>query len=203
MTSLPAVTLAVQGRIGTIRLNSPPLNALDARGREELRRAAAMAAEDPDVAAVILYGGRNKFSAGIDVREIATLAYAEVLPLVQRMQDAFTAVAEIPKPVVAAITGFAVGGGCELALTADHRICADTARIGLPETTLGVIPGAGGTQRLSRLVGVSRAKELIYTGEVLPAGRAHEIGLVDTVVPAGEVLTAATAWAARFAGPPA
>ncbi|MEV6621539.1 enoyl-CoA hydratase/isomerase family protein [Amycolatopsis sp. NPDC051106] len=193
-----AVTLAVQEGIGTIRLDSPPLNALDTRGRDELRRAALRAAKDPAVTAVILYGGRNKFSAGIDVREIAALGYASIVPFARRMQEAFTAVAEIPKPVVAAITGFAVGGGCELALTADHRICAANARLGLPEVTLGVMPGAGGTQRLTRLVGISRAKELIYTGAVVSAARAHEIGLVDEVVPAAEVLPAAVAWASRF-----
>jgi enoyl-CoA hydratase/carnithine racemase len=192
----PVVTLSVDHGIGTIRLDSPPLNVLDGQGRDELRRAAEEAAERPDVMAVILYGGRNKFSAGVEVRQFATLAYSEVLPVVLRMQEAFTAVADIPKPVVAAITGFAVGGGCELALAADRRICAANARIGLPETTLGVIPGAGGTQRLSRLIGVSQAKELIYTGAVLDAGRARELGLVDEVVAPGEVLAAATSWAA-------
>ncbi|OXM49682.1 enoyl-CoA hydratase/isomerase family protein, partial [Amycolatopsis alba] len=200
LSGSPAVTLAVHQGIGTIRLDAPPLNVLDDRGRDELRRVVEQAAERPDVKAVILYGGRNKFSAGVEVRQFATLTYSEMLPYALRIQETFTAVAEMPKPVVAAITGFAVGGGCELALTADHRVCAANARIGLPETTLGVIPGAGGTQRLSRLIGVSPAKEMIYTGAVLSASRAKEIGLVDVVVPAGEVLATATTWAARFTG---
>lgn len=119
------------------------------------------------------------------------------------LQEAFTAVARIPKPVVAAITGYALGGGCELALCADYRIAADNAKLGQPEILLGLIPGAGGTQRLSRLVGPSRAKDLIFTGRMVKADEALTLGLVDRVVPAAEVYEQAHAWAARLAQGPA
>jgi enoyl-CoA hydratase/carnithine racemase len=109
-----------------------------------------------------------------------------------------TAVASIPKPTVAAITGYALGGGCELALCADYRIAADDAKLGQPEVLLGVIPGAGGTQRLSRLVGPSKAKDLIFTGRFVDAAESLQIGLVDKVVPAAEVYTTAHAWAGQF-----
>jgi enoyl-CoA hydratase/carnithine racemase len=119
------------------------------------------------------------------------------------LQSAFTAVARIPKPVVAAITGYALGGGCELALCADVRICAEDAKIGQPEILLGIIPGAGGTQRLSRLVGPAKAKDMIFTGRFVGAEEALRIGLVDRVVPAAEVYEAAVAWASTFASGPA
>ena len=113
------------------------------------------------------------------------------------------AVARIPKPVVAAVTGYALGGGCELALCADIRIAADDAKLGQPEILLGVIPGAGGTQRLARLVGPARAKDLIFTGRFVPADEALAIGLVDQVVPPDQVYDTAVAWASRFAAGPA
>lgn len=119
------------------------------------------------------------------------------------LQDSFSAVARIPKPVVAAVTGYALGGGCELALCADYRIAGENAKLGQPEILLGLIPGAGGTQRLSRLVGPSRAKDLIFTGRMVKADEALVLGLVDRVVPADEVYTAAHEWAARLARGPA
>ncbi|MGW5947763.1 enoyl-CoA hydratase/isomerase family protein, partial [Streptomyces celluloflavus] len=119
------------------------------------------------------------------------------------LQESFTAVARIPKPVVAAINGYALGGGCELALCADFRIAADTAKIGQPEILLGLIPGAGGTQRLARLVGPAKAKDLIFTGRQVKAEEALTLGLVDRVVPAAEVYPQAHAWAARLAAGPA
>jgi enoyl-CoA hydratase/carnithine racemase len=116
------------------------------------------------------------------------------------LQAACTAVARIPKPVVAAVTGYALGGGCELALSADVRFAAEDAVLGQPEILLGIIPGAGGTQRLSRLVGPAKAKDLIFTGRFVPAEEALAIGLVDRVVPAAEVYPAAREWATRFTG---
>lgn len=118
------------------------------------------------------------------------------------LQDSFTAVARIPKPVVAAVTGYALGGGCELALCADIRIAAENAKLGQPEILLGLIPGAGGTQRLARLVGPSRAKDLIFTGRQVRADEALAIGLVDKMVPAGQVYAEARAWAERLARGP-
>jgi enoyl-CoA hydratase/carnithine racemase len=116
------------------------------------------------------------------------------------LQDSFTAVARIPKPVVAAVTGYALGGGCELALCADVRFAAEDAVLGQPEVLLGIIPGAGGTQRLTRLVGPSKAKDLIFTGRFVKADEALAIGLVDRVVPADQVYAEAVAWAQQFAG---
>jgi enoyl-CoA hydratase/carnithine racemase len=119
------------------------------------------------------------------------------------LQSSFTAVARIPKPVIAAVTGYALGGGCELALCADLRVCGDNAKLGQPEILLGIIPGAGGTQRLSRLVGPSRAKQLIFNGTMVDAEEALRIGLVDRVVPADDVYRTAREMAARFVGGPA
>ncbi|MDQ3405745.1 MAG: enoyl-CoA hydratase-related protein [Actinomycetota bacterium] len=199
----PAVRLDVADGVGVIRLARPPVNALDAKAQQDLRRAAEEASVRDDVAAVVLYGDERGFSAGADIREMAGMSHSTMLVHAERLSAAFTAVADIPKPVVAAITGFALGGGCELALTADHRICAEDTEIGLPEILLGVIPGAGGTQRLSRLVGTGRAKRLIFTGQALDARQALDIGLVDEVVPTAQVLTTAMTWAVRFVGGPA
>jgi len=134
---------------------------------------------------------------------MATMSYADMVERSGALQSAFTTVARIPKPVIAAVTGYALGGGCELALCADLRVCADDATIGQPEILLGLIPGAGGTQRLPRLVGPSRAKELIFSGRFVDAAEALRIGLVDRVVPAETVYEAACEMAQRFVGGPA
>ena len=146
--------------------------------------------------AVVLYGGERVFAAGADIKEMADdVAQRHGASAPRASRPAFTAVARIPKPVVAAVTGYALGGGCELALCADVRFAADNATLGQPEVLLGVIPGAGGTQRLTRLVGPSRAKDLIFTGRFVKADEALAIGLVDRVLPADEVYDAALAWA--------
>ena len=129
--------------------------------------------------------------------------HAAMVARARPLQDSFSAVARIPKPVVAAVTGSALGGGCELALCADYRIAAENAKLGQPEILLGLIPGAGGTQRLARLIGPSRAKDLIFTGRQVKADEALALGLVDRVVPAAEVYEQAHAWAARLARGPA
>jgi enoyl-CoA hydratase/carnithine racemase len=152
---------------------------------------------------VVVYGGEKVFAAGADIKEMAELSYAEMVDRSGPLQAAFAAVARIPKPTVAAVTGYALGGGCELALACDIRVAADDARLGQPEILLGLIPGAGGTQRLSRLVGPAKAKELIFTGRFVGAEEAMSIGLVDRVVPAAEVYPAARDWASRFAAGPA
>jgi enoyl-CoA hydratase/carnithine racemase len=131
---------------------------------------------------------------------MAALSSADMMRLSGSIQSAVNGVAAIPKPVVAAINGYALGGGCELALAADFRIAADDATLGQPEVLLGIIPGAGGTQRLSRLVGPSRAKDLIFTGRFVKADEALAIGLVDRLVPAASVYDEALAWAGQFAG---
>jgi enoyl-CoA hydratase len=151
----------------------------------------------------VITGGEKVFAAGADVKEFATLDHARMMRDAERLSDSISAVARIPKPVIAAVTGFALGGGCELALAADFRVSADNARWGQPEMLLGVIPGAGGTQRLPRLIGVGRAKELIFSGRMIDAAEALGLGLVDVVVPAEDVYSTAFAMAQRYAKGPA
>ena len=194
------VSLDVADGVGTIRLDRPKMNAISFQVQAELRAAAAEATARDDVRAVVLYGGERVFAAGNDVKEMAELSYAEMVALSTSVQSAVTAVARIPKPVVAAVTGYALGGGCELALAADVRFAADDAQLGQPEVLLGIIPGAGGTQRLSRLVGPSRAKDIIFTGRFVKADEALAIGLVDRLYPKEQVYDEAVAWASGFSG---
>jgi enoyl-CoA hydratase/carnithine racemase len=194
------VRLEVADGVGTIRLDRPKMNALDAQMQEEIRAAAGEASERDDVKAVVVYGGERVFAAGADVKEMAEMSYTDMIKRSSGLTSAFTAVTRIPKPVVAAVTGYALGGGCELALCADIRIAADNATLGQPEVLLGIIPGAGGTQRLSRLVGPSKAKDIIFTGRFVKADEALQIGLVDKMVPADQVYDEAVAWASQFTG---
>jgi enoyl-CoA hydratase/carnithine racemase len=189
--------------IATIRLDRPPMNALNAQVQDEIAAAAAQVGTDPAIRAVVIYGGEKVFAAGADIREMADASYTQIAATSGRLQAAFTAVAKIPKPVVAAVSGYALGGGLELALCADFRVAGESARLGQPEILLGVIPGAGGTQRLPRLIGPARAKDIIYTGRFVPAAEAREIGLVDSVVPDPEVYQAARDLVARYAVGPA
>ncbi|SEF93309.1 short chain enoyl-CoA hydratase [Actinacidiphila yanglinensis] len=198
-----AVTLDVDDGVGTIRLDRPPMNALDAAMQDLLKELAEQAAARADVRAVVVWGGPKVFAAGADIKEMRAMSYQDMVDRSRGLQDAFTAVARIPKPVVAAVNGYALGGGCELALCADIRIAAENARLGQPEILLGLIPGAGGTQRLARLIGPSRAKDLIFTGRTVDAAEAHTLGLVDRVVPAEEVHAQALAWARQLARGPA
>ncbi|WFB07296.1 enoyl-CoA hydratase-related protein [Streptomyces sp. LX-29] len=196
------VKLEVAEGVGTIRLDRPPMNALDIATQDRLRELAEEAGRRDDVRAVVVWGGEKVFAAGADIKEMQRMDHAAMVARSRGLQDSFTAVARIPKPVVAAITGYALGGGCELALCADYRIAADNAKLGQPEILLGLIPGAGGTQRLARLVGPSKAKDLIFTGRQVKADEALTLGLVDRVVPAAEVYEAAHAWAAKLAQGP-
>lgn len=189
--------------IATIRLDRPKMNALNAQVQDEIAAAADEVTADEAVRAVILYGGERVFAAGADIKEMAGLGYTEMAERSARLQAAFSAVAGIPKPVVAAVTGYALGGGLELALCADFRVLGESAKVGQPEILLGVIPGAGGTQRLPRLVGPARAKDLIFTGRHMPASEALAIGLADQVVPDGDVYRAAWDMAARYVSGPA
>src|ERR1700733_10257239 len=164
---------------------------------------AAEVSADPGVRAVVLYGGPKVFAAGADIKEMADASYRRMAADSRRLQGSFTAVAKIPKPVVAAITGYALGGGLELALCADFRVAGQGAQVGQPEILLGIIPGAGGTQRLPRLVGPARAKDIVFTGRFVGAAEALDIGLVDRVVPDAEVYDVARALVARYATGPA
>lgn len=195
--------LEVSDGVATLRLDRPPMNAMSAQVQDELTEAAREVADQRDVRAVVVYGGPRVFSAGADVEEMAAWSPVEMLDRSRALQEAVTAVAEIPQPTVAAVAGYALGGGCELALGCDARVAGDNAKLGLPEIRLGIMPGAGGTQRLPRLVGPARAKELIFTGRFVGAAEAHEIGLVDHVVPPDEVYERARSWAAQFVDGPA
>ncbi len=201
MTDL--VRLEVEGGIGTIRVDRPPMNALNIEVQEGLRAAAAEASERRDVSAVVVYGGEKVFAAGADIKEMQAMSYTDMVDRSGALQSAFTAVARIPKPTVAAVTGYALGGGCELALACDFRVAGDNARLGQPEILLGLIPGAGGTQRLARLVGPARAKDIIFSGRFVAADEALRIGLVDEVVDAADVLAAARRRLAPYVGGPA
>ena len=197
------VTLQVEDGIGTIRLDRPKMNAINEQLHMEVRAAALEATERADVRAVVLYGGERVFAAGADIKAMSQLDAAGMAEWGRELTGSFTAVARIPKPVIAAVTGYALGGGYELALCADFRVLGASAKIGQPEIQLGIIPGAGGTQRLARLVGPAKAKDLIFTGRHVGAEEALEFGLADAVVPDDEVYSTAVAMAAKFAaGPP-
>jgi enoyl-CoA hydratase/carnithine racemase len=198
------VRVEVKDAIATIRLDRPKvLNALNDQVRAEIGDAAASVTGDDEIRAVILYGGEKVFAAGADIAQMAEASCATMATWGGLLQAALSAVAAIPKPVVAAITGYALGGGLELALTADFRVAGESARFGQPEINLGIIPGAGGTQRLARLVGPARAKDIIFSGRMVPAAEALAIGLVDQVVPDDSVYTAAHDLVRRYATGPA
>jgi enoyl-CoA hydratase/carnithine racemase len=180
-----------------LRLNRPPLNPLSQALLAALTAEARALASDPEVKAVVLVGGERAFAAGADIDEFGTAEDARAVS--DNFRAACTALGAIPRPVIAAVAGFALGGGLELALACDLRVAADSARLGQPEILLGIIPGGGGTQRLARLVGPARAKELIWSGRQVRADEALAIGLVDRVVPAAELETAARGWAGEFA----
>jgi enoyl-CoA hydratase/carnithine racemase len=196
------VRLEIADGIGTIRLDRPPVNALNSALVQELVSAAEQADEAAEVRAVVLYGGEKAFAAGADIKEMADATFASMSarPV---LQGAVARIAAIGKPVVAAITGYALGGGLEVALACDFRVAGEGARLGQPEILLGVIPGAGGTQRLPRLIGPARAKDLVFTGRMVPADEALAIGLVDRVVPAADVYAAAVEMVSRYASGPA
>ncbi|HEU5386529.1 MAG TPA: enoyl-CoA hydratase-related protein [Streptosporangiaceae bacterium] len=196
------VTLETTDGIGTIRLNRPKVNALNDQVTEELAAAARAAAAD-EVRAVVVYGGERVFAGGADIKDMAEAGYAEMTARAARLHEAMNLLAGLGKPVVAAITGYALGGGLEVALAADFRVAGETARLGQPEILLGVIPGAGGTQRLPRLIGPAKAKDLVFSGRMVGAAEALAIGLVDQVVPDADVYQAAVDMVKRYAAGPA
>jgi enoyl-CoA hydratase/carnithine racemase len=197
------VTLQVEDGVGTIRLDRPKMNAINEQLHQEVRAAAMEAEQREEVRAVVLYGGERVFAAGADIKAMLELTGASMVAWGRELTASFSHVAAIPKPVIAAITGYALGGGYELALCADFRIMGTSAKVGQPEIQLGVIPGAGGTQRLARLVGPAKAKDLVFTGRHVGAEEALEMGLADAVVPDDEVYATAVAMARKFAaGPP-
>lgn len=194
--------LEVDAGVGTIRLDRPKMNALDIALQRDIKACAEEAADRADVAAVVVYGGERVFAAGADIKEMQPMSYTDMADAIAGLHAYVTAVSRIPKPTVAAITGYALGGGCELALACDFRVVGESAKLGQPEVLLGVIPGMGGTQRLARLVGPTRAKELCFSGRFIDAQEALAIGLADKVVPDADVYSAAVEWMKTFVGAP-
>lgn len=185
--------------VTVLRLDRPPANALSRALLEELADAARSLATDPP-GAVVVTGSERIFAAGADITEFGGPEEAAVVG--GHFREALDLVARVPRPVIAAVNGYALGGGCELALACDLRVAADNATFGQPEILLGIIPGGGATQRLARLIGASRAKDLIFTGRQVQADEALRLGLVDRVVPRAEVLDEALAWAGELARGP-
>jgi enoyl-CoA hydratase/carnithine racemase len=188
--------------VATVRLDRGPVNALNPQMWDEIALAAAEITQDRAVKAVVVWGGPKVFAAGADIKAMRTSSYQDMAATGGRIQAAFAAMAAIPHVVIAAINGYALGGGCELALTADFRFAASNAQLGQPEILLGLIPGAGGTQRLTRLVGVQKAKEMVYGGRFYDANECLAMGLVDRVLEPGEVYDAAIAQARAYAKGP-
>jgi enoyl-CoA hydratase/carnithine racemase len=179
------------------------MNAIDHQLCLELLEVVAEVRDNPSIRAAVLYGGERVFAAGADIKEMEGKAYSDMLGYATNLQETFKQVARLPKPVVAAINGYALGGGFELALTADFRVLGESAQVGVPEILLGVIPGAGGTQRLTRLVGPAKAKSMVYTGRFVKADEALALGIADKVVPDADVYTAAVEMASQWAAGPA
>jgi enoyl-CoA hydratase/carnithine racemase len=196
------VNLEIKDGVGTIRLDRPKVNALNSQVAAEVGEAVDAAAADESVGAVVVWGGEKVFAAGADIKEMAEKDPVSVFRYIGGFQNVFTRLEQLPKVTIAAINGYALGGGCELALACDMRICADDSQLGQPEILLGVIPGAGGTQRLPRLIGVGRAKEMIYSGRFVGADEALQIGLVNEVTPAADVYGRAVTLASRYSRGP-
>ncbi|KAB2330447.1 enoyl-CoA hydratase/isomerase family protein [Cytobacillus depressus] len=192
-----------ENRIGTIFLNRPPFNPLNTQLFQELSTLLDKLEADPLVQAIIITGkGDRAFAAGADITEMMNLNGAEMLEMSRVSRIAFDKVEAMSKPVIAAVNGLALGGGCELALACDFRICSSNTKFGLPEINLGIIPGGGGTQRLPRIVGLAKAKELLFFGEMITADKAAEIGLVNKVVELDELLNETKLWAEKLAEKP-
>jgi len=189
--------------VAIIRLDRPKVNALNKQVGEELLAAATELAGRDEIRGVVLYGGERFFAAGADIAEFPTTGDRDPSPMVDPLNNAIFAIENLPQITVAAVNGFALGGGCELSMSTDFRVCGEGAKFGQPEILLGIIPGAGGTQRLTRLVGITKSKELNYTGRMVDATEALAIGLVSAVHPNDEVLTEAIAMVGAFAKGPA
>jgi enoyl-CoA hydratase/carnithine racemase len=191
------------GPVSVLTLNRPDvMNAWNAKMRGELRDAVRALVEDDDLRVAIITGTGRAFSAGEDVRgmgDLTSVGPRGFRRRVRMIHNVFDDIEQMEVPVIAALNGVAAGGGLELALSCDFRFAADTARMGLPENNVGLIPGSGGISRLVKLVGPAKAKRLVMTGEIIPAARALEIGLIDEVVPADQLMTRAMAFAEQLA----
>ncbi len=195
---------AVEGGVATITINRPKaLNALNSAVMGEINAAITQCKKDDAIKAVIITGaGEKSFVAGADISQMATLRPQQAMAFMEFGIETFRMIETLPKPVIAAVNGFALGGGTELAMSCDFRFASENARFGQPEILIGLIPGWGGTQRLARLIGMGRAKELIMGGDQVNAQRAYEIGLVNKVFPLDQLLPEAKKFAAKLAGLP-
>lgn len=203
MTLAPElVRLVREDAVTWLRLDAPPLNAFDTAMRSALERAISAVSDDRGARVLVLAGNRHAFAAGADIEELLTMDFEAVVDWNRRLQQVFTRIASLHVPVVAAIRGYALGGGLELALCADYRIAGESAVVGFPEVTLGIMPGSGGTQRLTEIVGRSRSKELLMTGRRLTAQQALDLGIVDEVVVDDAVEARADEFARTLAGGP-
>ena len=193
------IIVETRGSVGLVTLNRPQaLNALNEALIAELNAALEAFEADPAVGCTVLTGSEKAFAAGADVKEMAEKTYVEAY--LARFLDGWTRIAETRKPIIAAVSGFCLGGGLELAMMCDFIIAAETAKFALPEITLGIMPGAGGTQRLPRFIGKAKAMDLILTGRMMDAAEAERAGLVARVVPAEKLLEEAMAAAGKIAG---
>ena len=191
--------IAIQSAVGIVALNRPEaLNALNRQITAEISAAVAAFDADPAIGAIVITGSDRAFAAGADIREIKDMTFAGVYEE-QLITATWEGISRVRKPVIAAVSGHAIGGGCELALMCDIIIASETARFALPETTIGIIPGAGGTQRLTRIVGKAVAMDMILSGRALSAAEALSMGLVSRMVPAGTHLGEAVALAEKIA----
>ena len=202
MAEFVRLEVDAERKVGTLRLERPPMNALALQVWREIGEVAQEAADHDDVRALVVTGGPKVFAAGADIKEFPTWTYHDVRSHGMVLQHSLDTLARLPMVTIAAINGYALGGGCELAMACDFRFVADNAKLGQPEILLGIIPGAGGTQRLPRLVGLSKAKELIFSGRMVDAGEAERIGLADAVFGADDLDAKAHEAAALYAAGP-
>ncbi len=190
-------------KVAIIRLDRPKVNALNKQVGAELLAAAKEIESRPEIRGVVIWGGPKIFAAGADIAEFPTTGDRDPSAQVDGLIEALSTIENLSAISVSAVNGFALGGGCELSMAADFRVCGEGAKFGQPEILLGIIPGAGGTQRLTRLVGVTKSKELNYSGRMIDAAEALAIGLVSEVHPDDQVLDAAVALAGKYADGPA
>jgi enoyl-CoA hydratase/carnithine racemase len=204
--ALPLVTLSVEENVALLTIDNPPVNALSQQVTAELMAHLTALENDPDVRVLLITGaGERAFMAGADIKEFPGLMSGKINAAARFAKNGhrmFNALDNFPKPTVAVVNGLALGGGCELALACDFRIAADTAQFGLPEIKLGIFPGGGGTQRLPRLIGESRAKELMFLGDPISAQEAQKIGLANRVAPLAGLMEEAFAFAKKLSSRP-